>query len=349
MRPSLMLFVVILCLAFPALADRVLQTPVSFVQDQEVVIGTHDGRELVYFIDRPELEGQLPLLLMIDGSGCIGQLREDWTDLYRPAQPRTSMKNYARVRVEKPGVDPSAFGQQETCSDDFLKHFTMDKRVEDHLRVLQHLRANADWWNGELYIWGWSDGGDIATRLVAYYPNVERAVLGAMGGGTTMASHFENLWICGDQSQIGAREACVTDLRANFQKMADNPTWMKTWSGVDNSWAVWASRLWSKTTDLLIDNRTPVLIVHGEDDFNAVPVSSARTLVKVLEEAGNEAFTYWEIAGMAHGTGSLPDELTDRVERAMLYWMLRGEVGVTPWRIDDLLTQANGEPHPETR
>lgn len=203
MRAFLFLFLISLVGLFPAQADRVLQTPVSFVHDEATIIRTHDERELTFFIDRPALGGQLPILLMIDGSGCIGQLREDWTDLNRPAQPRTSLIPYARLRVEKPGVDPEASGQQEMCTDDFLKHYTMDKRVEDHLRVLQHLRAHADWWNGELYVWGWSDGGDIAARLVAYYPNVERAVLGAMGGGTTMASHFEDLWICGDQAQIG--------------------------------------------------------------------------------------------------------------------------------------------------
>lgn len=320
-----------------AFADRELQTSVSFIEDQAVTIQNHDGRDLTYFVDRPK-GYTLPILLMIDGSGCIGQLRDGWSDLYRPKQPRTSLKSYARVRVEKTGVDPEAAGAQESCSPAFLKNYTMDKRVEDHLRVLQHLRAKADWWNGELYIWGWSDGGDIATRLVAYYPNVERAVLGAMGGGTTMASHFEDLWICGDQAQTGERDACVASLRKDFQEMADNPTWRKTWSGVDNSWAVWASRLWSRTTDLLIDNRTPVLIVHGEEDFNAVPVSSARTLVRALKEADNDAFTYWEIASMEHGTISLPKESEERVERAMLYWLLAGD-GVSTWRINDLLVE----------
>ena len=195
MRQILLILIVFSCFVFPVQADRELVTPVSFVHDEETIIRTHDGRDLVFFIDRPELGRPLPLLLMIDGSGCIGQLREDWADLYRPVQPRTSLRSYARLRVEKPGTDPNAAGAQAACTDEFLQHYTMDKRVEDHLRVLQYLRAHADWWNGELYIWGWSDGGDIATRLVAYYPNVERAVLGAMGGGTTMASHFEDLWI----------------------------------------------------------------------------------------------------------------------------------------------------------
>lgn len=339
MRQVLAIFAAISCFVFPALADRTSQTPVSILTDNRRTIKTHDGRDLIFYVDRPELAEKIPLLLMVDGSGCVGQLRDGWTELYRPAHPRTSLRAYARLRVEKPGVKTEASGTQESCSDDFLKHYTMDKRVEDHLRVLQYLRTHADWWNGELYIWGWSDGGDIATRLVAYYPNVERAVLGAMGGGTTMASHFENLWICGGQAQIGEREVCVTDLRANFQEMANNPTWQKTWSGADNSWAVWASRLWSKTTNLLVDNQTPVLIVHGSEDFNAVPVSSARKLVEALETAGNDAFTYWEIEGMAHGINSLPDDLEARVELAMLYWLLASENGVSLGRIDDLLTK----------
>ena len=338
MRQILLILIVFSCCVFPVQADHELVTPVSFVHDEETIIRTHDDRDLVFFIDRPELGRPLPLLLMIDGSGCIGQLRDDWADLYRPVQPRTSLRSYARLRVEKPGTDPNAAGAQAACTDEFLQHYTMDKRVEDHLRVLQYLRAHADWWNGELYIWGWSDGGDIATRLVAYYPNIERAVLGAMGGGTTMASHFEDLWICGDQAQIGAREACVADLRENFKMMADNPTWRKTWSGVDNSWAVWASRLWSRTTELLTDNRTPVLIVHGEKDFAAVPVSSARKLVSDLEAAENTAFTYWEIKGMEHGTGSLEKAQADQLEHAMLHWLLAGQ-GISFWNVSGLLVE----------
>ena len=264
MRIIVGLIIVVCLLPGVAAADRALDAGViEFEQDQSVLIQTHDDRDLIYLVDRPKVDRKLPILMLIDGSGCVGQSRPDIGDFYRPVAIRTSLQPYARLRVEKPGVGHADDWPQESCSEDFLKHYTVDKRVEDHLRVLQHLRASADWWNGEVLIFGWSDGGDIGTRLSAYYPDVMRAVLGGMGGGIPMAQHFEEDWICSDAAQVGDHEGCVASLRKEFQRMADNPTWKRTWSGEDNSWRVWASRLFSTTTALLVDNHTPVLIVHG--------------------------------------------------------------------------------------
>lgn len=293
----------------------------DWAYDEMHSIATVEGRDLRFFLDRPQTGEPAPLLLMVDGSSCVGQLRPGWRDLYRPGpgQPEP----YARLMVEKPGVEPEA-GHGAECSQDYLRDYSMDERVFDHLRVLQHLNATAHWWNGELLIWGWSDGGDIASQLVAYYPNVTRAVLGAMGGGYTMAEHFENFWICAaDQLPDEAeRAACVEDLRALFQDMTDNPTWTQTWSGSDNTWRVWATRLNSRIVHVLKDNTTPILIVHGADDYDATPVESARVLVDSLEAAGNTSFEYWQIPCMGHGWSSLPPRQRRGVEAGMLDWLL---------------------------
>ena len=222
---------------------------------------------------------------------------------FRPSAD--SPKPYARIAVEKPGVDHEASYPSE-CSEEFLKYYTIEQRVTDHLRVLQHLTAEASWWNGELLIWGWSDGGDIAAQLTAYYPNVTRAILGAMGGGFTMEEHFKDFWVCPKERLGDKRAACIAQLDAQFQEMFDNPTWTKTWSGPDNAWKVWPGRLRSRLVNVLQDNTSPILIVHGEKDFDSTPVASARKLVKELQDAGNTSFTYWEIPNMEHGWSKLP-------------------------------------------
>jgi pimeloyl-ACP methyl ester carboxylesterase len=293
----------------------------GWVYDEGHTIATVDGRELSFFVDRPETGQPAPLLLMVDGSSCVGQLRPGWRGLCRPGPDQPAP--FARLMVEKPGVEPDADHGAE-CSQEYLRHYTIDNRVFDHLRVLQHLRADADWWNGELLIWGWSDGGDIASQIVAYYPDVTRAVLGAMGGGYTMAEHFENFWICpADQiPDADERASCIEDLRSLFQQMADNPTWQETWSGSDNSWRLWTTRLDSRLVHVLEDNTTPILIVHGADDYDATPVASARVLVEALEAANNTHFEYWEIPCMGHGWGSLPATQGSAVEAGMLDWLL---------------------------
>ncbi len=302
----------------------------DYVYAQRVDIKTLNERDLVYFLDRPKVDElresrKVPLLIVVDGSRCVGQLRPGMRSLYRPHSDRPIQ--YARLMVEKPGVSPEANDPTE-CSDDFLKYYTMDRRVTDHLRVLQHLKkTGADWWNGEVLIWGWSDGGDIAVQLTAYYPNVTRAVLGAMGGGYTMAEHFEDFWIC-PEDRVGEKRAeCLAELRGQFQQMFDNPTWTKTWSGQDNSWQVWRTRLFARHAEVLKDNTVPILIVHGEKDYDSTPVASARKLVEMLNESGNTAYTYWEVPGMGHGPSSLPDAQNAAFELAMLNWVLGVDTG----------------------
>ena len=311
-------------LAGLAITSSALATPPQrTIVTLDQTVSAIDERPIRYYIDRPSIDERVPLLVVVDGSGCVGQKRPSSWGSYAP-KPDDAIP-FARVMVEKPGVEPFSADHDAECSEDFLKHYTIQNRVLDHMRVLQHLSATAEWWNGQLLIWGWSDGGDVAAQIVIYHPGVERAVLGAMGGGLTMAEHFENFWAC-PAATTENRELCLEDLRNDFQKMEDNPTWKETWSGTDNSWRVWATRLRSRLSAPLSDNRTPILIVHGELDRDNTPVESARALVSDLTQAGNDHFNYWEIVGMGHGWNDLPPDRQVALHGAMLDWLLTSEV-----------------------
>ena len=327
------------CVAAPTGAGKgasATSAPVPFLFETHV-IRTIDDRPLTYYLDRPA-QGRVPLVLEVDGSSCVGQLREGFGDLLLPGPDRAYP--YAYLRVEKHGVASDA-EHGAACTDEFRKHYTIEGRVTDHLRVLQHLRGSAAWWDGTLLVFGWSDGGDVGGRLVGYYPGVTRAVLGAMGGGTTMAEHFRDLWVCPEGTE--AREACVADLEAQFARMRDNPTWTRTWSGEDNAWRVWPGRLDTKLGLILRDDPTPKLIVHGAEDFENTPVTSARALVAMLE-AADTPHTYWEVPGMGHGWGPpLADEKGDALERAMRDWLLTGEASTA-----DLELLGLADDHPES-
>ncbi|MGB3722760.1 MAG: alpha/beta hydrolase [Pacificimonas sp.] len=281
-------------------------------------IKTVDERDLSYYLDHPVDDARVPLLLLVDGSGCSGQLRPGSRFDYRPGPD--SPKPYARLMVEKPGVEPEA-PHESDCSDDFHKYYAIDKRVMDHLRVLQHLRATADWWNGDLLVWGWSDGGDIAAQLVSIYPDASRPVLGAMGGGITMAEQFEDIWACPEADMSAPeRMECLADLRKDFANIRDNPGWRERWNG--ESHVIWNSRLWSRLSALLVNRTQPFLIVHGAMDRENTPIESARRLVADLESGGNTAFTYWEVPDMAHGWSDFPPERKASFKQAMLNWLL---------------------------
>lgn len=302
---------------------------IEYFRVDPVTILDKSGESLTYYVDRPKLSGRFPLVLVIDGSGCGGWRSYKLDRWMRPDE--TAPRPFARVFVDKQGV-PIDNLREDGCSETFLKTFSIDKRVEDHLRALQHLKAHADWWDGRLYVAGWSDGGDIAAQLTSYYPNVDRALLGAMGGGTTMAEQFRDQFMCPESrfETADERSECITELTSTFEEMTDNPTWTKTWSGDANSYRVWASRLNTRLTPPLLDTKTPILIVHGAEDFNNVPVDSARTLVAALTEAGHESFTYWEVPGMKHGPASLPKNRITPLMNAMRDWLLTGDSVTMP-------------------
>lgn len=73
---------------------------------------------------------------------------------------------------------------------------------------------------------------------------------------------------------------------------------------------------------MLKDNDTPILIVHGAEDFEAAPVESARKPVNKLLSVRNETFSYWEIPNMGHTWSSLPPKDALDLERKMLKWLL---------------------------
>ncbi len=291
-----------------------------FSHDEIMSVKSISERDIIYYVDRPLTDIRVPLVVVVDGSGCVGQNRPRSKDFFRP--DATKSRLYARLRVEKPGVKSEANDWKQKCSEEFLKNYTMDNRVLDHLRVFQHLSATASWWNGEVLLWGWSDGGDIASQLTAYYPNVKKSVLGAMGGGLTMAEHFEKFLACRTSSEVQERSSCVLSLHEKFKMMEDNPTWKETWSGHAESWRVWASRLRSRLSPLLADVHRPFLIVHGALDVESTPVESARELVNYLHLHENKYYTYWEVPNMKHGGNSLSAEKEKMLNDAMLGWLL---------------------------
>ncbi|MEE9347613.1 MAG: prolyl oligopeptidase family serine peptidase [Robiginitomaculum sp.] len=292
---------------------------ISYQYNVSRTIKTVDEIDLTYHLDIPDAQTQRPLMLIIDGSSCRGP-KPGLFNIMRPDESAPSP--YARLIVEKIGVGLEDDGS--SCSDLYLQNYSIEDRVFQHMRALQHIRKTAQWWNGDLLLWGWSDGGDVAARLTAYYPKTKRAVLGGMGGGLTMEEHFKDIISCQPDKFPTAteRQPCLDHYTEIFTDIRNNPTWQKTWSGDDNSYKVWETRLFARLSILLADNAAPILIVHGEDDHYATPVQSARKLVADLKAEGNSAYTYWEIKDMGHSFGPDDDDKRRLYLDAMRDWLL---------------------------
>lgn len=276
-----------------------------------------ENRSVTFHVERFDRDEQIPILLVIDGSGCAGALRSGFAGLFRPEAGRLS--GYAKLTLSKPGIDPASTDAKD-CSAEYRERYSIDSAVLDHLRVLQHLKAKAGWWNGKLFVFGWSDGGDIGARLVSYYPNVERALLGAQGGGYTMAQHIEDFWDCAaDLNTAEERDKCLGEMRGWFQDLREKPL---ASLGKGDSNKLWRSRIFANLVPILADTTVPLLVMHGARDRNNTPVESARLLITRLKEAGRPNLTYCEIPFMAHHGGDFTNEQYITFERAKLHWLL---------------------------
>ena len=291
--------------------------------EQTLEVARVDGSPVQILVSRPSTTGKIPMVLAIAGSVCIPSR----LGMEQLSPEISGLGPYALVFVEKPGptqppkgADGSySIGPDFQCSDTFKKYYTIDQRVTDHLRAIQYLRGKADWWDGRLFVWGFSDGARIASRVGAFTPETQRMVLGGFGGGLSMAAEFEEFHIC--PAGTKDRDSCLKNLRAQFQEIRDNPTPQRTWNGDSNTWAAWASRLDAVEANILKDITFPVLVFHGTKD-KSVPVASARQLAQQLAVRGSQ-FVYREIEGMGHGLGSdLPPAKGEELQREFLAWLL---------------------------
>lgn len=285
-----------------------------------------DGSPITIQVDRPASPEKLPILLAIDGSLCIPSLMSE--QLASLAPEASGRNSYALLVVEKPEpthpqpeVDGSyRIGPDFRCSDTFKKYYTLEQRALDHLSALAHLRKHADWWDGRLFIWGFSDGARIASRVGVFSPETRRMVLGGFGGGTSMAHDLESM-MCANSDQP---DTCRADFHAQTEKIRANPTHLESWLGDANTYATWASRLDAVEANVLKEARFPVLVFHGTED-NSVPVSSARALATALSSPQGTV-VYHEVEGMGHGLGSgLPEDEALALQKSFLDWLLTGK------------------------
>jgi len=306
-----------------AVTALLLSAQLSTSWAETIVIPREDGSDLSLLIERPSAESGFPIILFIDGSGCGSAAREDFRTFTR--LPEWLNESVATLVVEKPGVAATADGSQ--CSETFAKYYSVDRRVFDHLRAFQYLRRHAHWWNGEVHLLGWSEGASIGVAVSAYTPEVKRAVFGGLGGGISMARQFEDYMIC-SPDRTESREDCISDLREQFDEIRSNPSPEETWLGADNSYRVWATRLDGVEFNLIGDFGIPILVVHGSEDRDSVPVEAARELVRHLEADGEVDFEYWEVPEMGHGPDSLGEERSELLRLAMLNWLFERDPGL---------------------
>ena len=248
--------------------DKVLQRP--------------DGSSIYWTIDRQSGVAKQGILLVAQGSGCLAA-----TENPNIANARRLLPEFAVLTVEKYGVEPHAKPKDpfEGCSGVFYAHHTVSQRVADYERVLGELKQEP-WWNGQLVLFGGSEGGGTVSILAAKV-NPTAVVIFSAAPGHSFGEIFK----------LSVPPAVAQHADEEFKKIEAEPLSAKVWGG--NSYRWWADILRQDMAAELLKAESPILLVQGERDTHA-PVAIARQITDDFQRAGHPNLTYWEFAPYDH-------------------------------------------------
>lgn len=242
-----------------------------------------DGSTITWYLDRQVGGSQQPILVLAQGSGC--------TSITTNANIKAAKKllpTAAIVTVEKYGVlegdAPKSF--PEYCRPAFTAHHTISQRVADYRQVIVGLR-NAPWWNGELVLFGGSEGG-AAMQILAPEVHPNAAVIFSSATGMPFRKAFVRV--------LPPEEAKTVS--AHVAEIRKEPTSAKTW--LANSYLWWSDIMDRRLSDDAIRaTTTQFLVVQGRWD-QSNPVISARRFVVNFRKAGRRNITYFEYPNYDH-------------------------------------------------
>lgn len=238
-----------------------------------------DDSTIYWSIEHPSGGEPRGLLLIAQGSGCLPAIRNPTV-----AAARSIIPDYSTLLVEKYGVThgDKPENPMSDCSEEYFAHHTVSQRADDVARVLSELKES-DWWNGELVLFGGSEGGAVVARLA---PRVqpEAAVVFSSGLGESLAESLPRVIPPEAAKMAGAK----------FAEARANPNSSEIWGG--NSYRWWADIVDDVLVNHLLKTEVPVLLVNGERDST----ESARAARDAYKAANRCELTYWEFPDYDH-------------------------------------------------
>lgn len=265
-------------------ADTVIHIKIKRLNDSYIDV----------YYNKPVKKSKMPLLVFCQGSGYDSNT-EGFLSIMRKFE-----KKAVGLAIEKQGVRYGDKG--DSLSEIYKQNNTVYNRLYDYLRVLQYMKANCNWWNGNVYIIGGSEGGLLAGMLACYYPNVKALALFSFGGGL----NFGEAWPISSGLQKKAEGASPAEIETEVNTVKDslnyilkNPTYLKSYSGEDNTYAWWASIISLRLENAFLDLKIPVFLAQGSEDLMAPPVS-AQKLNQDFINNGKTNLCYKEYQGYNH-------------------------------------------------
>jgi len=241
-----------------------------------------DGRIVHWYLDRRGETGEQGVVFLAQGSGCASPVHGQAMSTAASLAP-----DHAIVRMEKAGVPPGQRPGEEGCPESFHELHTLTGWVADLERVIESLRESS-WWNGELVLFGGSEGGAMVTLAAAEIPETRAVVILSSGVGMTMAETLTSVV----PPEVGE------NLERQFEVIRTNPDSSEVWSAHSYRW--WHEVLDHDFTADLLAVDVPILLIQGGRN-TSVPVASGRNVRDAFEQAGRDNLTYREYPRLDHG------------------------------------------------
>lgn len=268
---------------FPLVLSAFMMPAAASADPQPFEMPRADGSIIHWTLDRPQGVERTGLLVLAQGSGCLSVEHNG-----NLATTRTIFGEFAALTVEKYGVEPgdNPADDHTECPEAFREHHTVSQRVADYRQVIESLRG-APWWNGELVLFGGSEGG-LAMAILAPQVQADAAILFSTAGSLPF----------GQIVRQSIPEEGWSTVDAAFDKARQNPDSSELWGG--SSLRFWADIIDRRIADDMLRSDAAFLLIQGGNDPSS-PVSAARATNDLFAAAGRCNLTYWEFPGFNHG------------------------------------------------
>jgi len=301
-----------------------------------VTLQDADGPPIRYTLSTPARKA--PLVLMIQGSGCVPNFMGVGTPEAKATIPGwkiiASQGRYAVMAVDKPwqsdAPQQGPWGAAIGCGDAFIQHFSYDSWLATLKRALRHALSRPEVDARRVLVIGVSEGAQMAASLAHEFPEVGEVAL-VSGGGPTQLFDFAAEIHRGSGSDDDKLKR-LQELDASFRDIAADPSSTgKFFMG--HPYLRWSSFLKHSQAVELAQTKARVYMVNGMQD-SSVPILAAEMLYAVLRVQGRDvSFRRVPRAGHSLVEDSLPLEDKRKAQQAeydaIIAWFER-RPGATP-------------------
>lgn len=250
-------------------------------QSPAPVVRRPDGSAIDWYIDRQASLPRQGILVIAQGGGC-----NSVTLNRNVSAARRLLPDFAVVTVDKYGVRPGDDPKPtEECSKTFYHHHTISQRVADYRQVIARAEG-LPWWNGQLVLFGGSEGAATVEILTAQV----RADAAVIYSGAT-GIPFHEAFVQNIPPQMAAAAP------AELAKIRRDPLSDQVWGG--NAYRWWADIIDRPIWEDALKAKAPLLVVQGRRD-RSNPVNSARALRDAFAAAKRCNLAYWEYEDYDH-------------------------------------------------